>query len=1053
MSSNSDICLYKQQDLHKRHIKPPYHCITWFIRRYVRTLVLVEFGLWWLSTTGSRLFVVPLAAANRQVLLPGDIILGGLFPIHEAGRNATMQCGRIKADQGVQRMVAMLFALEHINSNSKLLPGIQLGAQILDTCSVETHALEQSLEFIKTAMSTSDRLSCADGSRSSAFQRQQPVAAVIPMLSYSSTGVELSEKPRSLNLNGHTFTQSLIPVVMVNAEWIAIELGICIDGDVHKVTRRWTDDQFEELISRMRHTNKARGVVMFVDEDNLRRFLTNLKRMIWSGSYPELRNYFWFVASDSWGMKTSVIKGFEQIVNGAITIAPKVRFLKDFNEYFGQLGPVNTFLSEYWQSMNCTNRINENFERCFDSINYKFKQEAYVPFVFDGVNLVAQALHSYIKAYCGDDGFTNWKDCHISHVGFEGYRLQQFYRNVSVTPDQPPLIDANGDGIGQYSIFQLDNQGVYTTVGRWLATSEEPLELQKVDGNTAVPLSVCSTSCERGYYRAYQDQTCCWTCIPCDITTSIIVNETSCIQCNLGMVPNVNLDSCRPIKALHLEWSSAWALVPSVFALCGLTATIFVVSVFLRYNDTPVVMASGRELCYCMLFGISLCYLVTFVLVNRPSAIICALSRVLIGLSMAAVYAAILVKTNRLARVFTPSSAVGICTAIVSVQLVGSLVWLVVDPPDTAIQYPTRTEAVLTCKATASHLLVSLVFNMLLILACTIYAFKTRKIPENFNETRLIGFTMYSTSILWLAFGPIYFATQNNFKIQITSLCMCISMSGTVALACFFAPKVYIVLWQPYKNVRTRNSAVGKLVNQQMRFISQLTAPQNSAATVIQRSTAVTTGVTMITEISTTNGTGVSVFDGFSSISHPPSSPETIGTAHSTPQLVHSQQQKAQLQHRTAANTSSICKQEQTKSPYHQSDLIPRPHSPTHRQVGQGNAEGAVPADIFAINQPASSAQSESNSESLSGEQNHARDNNHRGSSGYIENTNPIAKFHSSMKNGDVVKCSAGRENTSTISTLQGPCKDGANPIQLILREIKRQHIQHLEYGYCRYLR
>lgn len=44
-------------------------------------------------------------------------------------------------------------------------------------------------------------------------------------------------------------------------------------------------------------------------------------------------------------------------------------------------------------------------------------------------------------------------------------------------------------------------------------------------------------------------------------------------------------------------------------------------------------------------------------------------------------------------------------------------------------------------------------------------------------------------------------------------------MSGTVALACFFAPKVYIVLWQPYKNVRTRNSAVGKLVNQQMRFI------------------------------------------------------------------------------------------------------------------------------------------------------------------------------------------------------------------------------------------
>jgi CBS domain containing-hemolysin-like protein len=112
-------------------------------------------------------------------------------------------------------------------------------------------------------------------------------------------------------------------------------------------------------------------------------------------------------------------------------------------------------------------------------------------------------------------------------------------------------------------------------------------------------------------------------------------------------------------------------------------------------------MASGRELCYCMLLGISLCYLVTFVLVSKPSTYICASSRVLIGLSMAAVYAAILVKTNRLARVFKPSSAirpkfisppaqVGICCSIVSVQLIGSLIWLIVDPPNTAVQYPTR---------------------------------------------------------------------------------------------------------------------------------------------------------------------------------------------------------------------------------------------------------------------------------------------------------------------------------------------------------------------------
>ena len=304
--------------------------------------------------------------------------------------------------------------------------------------------------------------------------------------------------------------------------------------------------------------------------------------------------------------------------------------------------------------------------------------------------------------------------------------------------------------------------------------------LRATDGSTELPVSVCSTPCGRGFYRAYQDQTCCWTCIPCDITTSIIVNETKCIQCPLGQVPNADLDSCRLIKSVHLEWTSAWALVPAVFSLCGILATIFVVSVFIKFNSTPVVMASGRELCYCMLFGIALCYFTTFVLVSQPSLLICTAQRILIALSMSAVYAAILVKTNRLARVFkanspvrpkciSPPAQVLICLTIVTVQIISILFLLYWDPPATDVQFPTRIEAVLTCKNATWHLIFSLGYNICLILLCTIYAVKTRKIPENFNETRLIGFTMYSTSILWTSFAPIYVATQNNFKVSFGS--------------------------------------------------------------------------------------------------------------------------------------------------------------------------------------------------------------------------------------------------------------------------------------------
>ena len=40
------------------------------------------------------------------------------------------------------------------------------------------------------------------------------------------------------------------------------------------------------------------------------------------------------------------------------------------------------------------------------------------------------------------------------------------------------------------------------------------------------------------------------------------------------------------------------------------------------------------------------------------------------------------------------------------------------------------------------------------------------------------------------------------FQIQTTALCMCVAISATVALGCLFVPKVYIVLFQPHKNVR-----------------------------------------------------------------------------------------------------------------------------------------------------------------------------------------------------------------------------------------------------------
>ena len=213
-------------------------------------------------------------------------------------------------------------------------------------------------------------------------------------------------------------------------------------------------------------------------------------------------------------------------------------------------------------------------------------------------------------------------------------------------------------------------------------------------------------------------------------------------------------------------------------------------------------MASGRELCYVLLFGILSCYLMSFLILSQPTTWNCTYLRIGLGLCLSICYSAILTKTNRISRIFnqgkkcvkrpsytSPESQVAIAigkivteisksnngnlinfflpssSGITAVQLIGAIVWLVIEPPDTKEIYPYPLTAVLTCRVSTFSLMMSLVYNMVLILMCTLYAFKTRKMPANFNEAKYIGFTMYSTCIVWLAFVPIYFGTNNDYKV------------------------------------------------------------------------------------------------------------------------------------------------------------------------------------------------------------------------------------------------------------------------------------------------
>lgn len=109
----------------------------------------------------------------------GDIIFGGLFPMHEKGHKSE-SCGKIKKEKGIQRVEAMMYAVDRINRNQKILPGVKIGVHILDTCSSDTYALEQCMDFIKAQLSTIDITDYkCDNDKTPKYTPVKPVAGVI----------------------------------------------------------------------------------------------------------------------------------------------------------------------------------------------------------------------------------------------------------------------------------------------------------------------------------------------------------------------------------------------------------------------------------------------------------------------------------------------------------------------------------------------------------------------------------------------------------------------------------------------------------------------------------------------------------------------------------------------------------------------------------------------------------------------------------------------------------------------------------------------------------
>ena len=153
---------------------------------------------------------------------------------------------------------------------------------------------------------------------------------------------------------------------------------------------------------------EARVVVMFVTDKHAQKVLQSLRSLVGHHGSHDL---IW-LATDQWGTRESVTKGYEDLVNGAITLDFSTELIPDFLTDFQSKKPWtndrNPWFAEYWQHyFQCY--LTGDFARIYNTScspsqtleNEHLGMASHVPLVVDAVYAIALGLHNLITDHCG----------------------------------------------------------------------------------------------------------------------------------------------------------------------------------------------------------------------------------------------------------------------------------------------------------------------------------------------------------------------------------------------------------------------------------------------------------------------------------------------------------------------------------------------------------------------------------------------------------------------------------------------------------------------------
>ncbi|XP_030258131.1 extracellular calcium-sensing receptor-like [Sparus aurata] len=846
--------------------------------------------------------VIPGSMSLPVLQKNGDIILGGLFSLHDmvvepclsfTSKPPPTQCTRLNF-RTFRWMQTMIFAIEEINRDGKLLPNITLGYKIYDSCSTPHQALKAAMEVMGSKMDSGvegdiQRKAICHGAVPAVIgdggSTQSLVVARflgvfhVPQVSYFSSCACLSDKnefPAFLRTMPSDFFQVDALVQLVKHfgwTWVGViagddaygrgganifadevrKLGACVA--LHEIIpKNRAQTAVSSIVSRIRSSG-ARVILVFAVEQDVAALFDEVLR-------EGLTGIQW-LASEAWSTAAvlSTPKKYHHILQGSLGFAIRRADIPGLQDFLLRLHPSSPdaledpFLRPFWEEVfQCSLGVQaegqehnvEGKPRCSGAEELRSVKNIYSDVtqlrisynVYKAVYAIAHALkamRSCVKGKgpfplqtCADtDNIQPWQLLH--------YLTQVEYMNSF---GDETKFDDNGDPVAMYDLvtWQLTPNGEmdFVTIGKFDETTtveKQKLKIQEKNivwnGNqTEVPLSVCSSICPQGTRKAIRPHfpICCHDCVVC--TAGEISNHTDAIECTRCLPEfwsNAERTACIPKQVEFLSFSDTMGITLVTISLIGSFCTCVVVLIFSCHRTSPIVRANNSELSFLLLFSLTLCFLCSLTFIGRPSEWSCMLRHTAFGITFVLCVSCILGKTivvlmafkatlpgSNVMRWFGPAQQKAIITFCTLVQVIICTVWLVVSPPTPVQLMPRESAIVILLCDEGSQIAFALVLGYIGLLACLclLLAFLARKLPDNFNEARLITFSMLIFCAVWVAFVPAYISSPGKYATVTEVFAILASSYGL--LGCIFAPKCYIILLRPEKN--TRKHLMSKVV-------------------------------------------------------------------------------------------------------------------------------------------------------------------------------------------------------------------------------------------------